>query len=110
MKEPDLRKLHRIVGAVIAPLLILQVLSGIFLSVDWLLGLHRRAGEAMKETFSPLLRLWDMILVDLHYGPGEGGAIYHIVLGIAAMWVAASGFMIFLKVRVRTQRSKDEIP
>jgi len=51
MKEPDLRKLHRIVGVVRAPLLILQVLSGIFLSVDWLLGFHRRAGEAIKETF-----------------------------------------------------------
>jgi hypothetical protein len=51
MKEPDLRKLHRIVGVVRAPLLILQVLSGIFLSVDWLLGIHRRAGEAIKETF-----------------------------------------------------------
>jgi len=99
MKELDLRKLHRIIGVVIAPLLILQVLSGIFLSVDWLMGIHRRAGEAIKETFSPLLRLWDMILVGIHYGPGIGGALYHILLGIAAFWVVVSGFMIFLPRR-----------
>ena len=104
MKEPDLRKLHRIVGVAIAPLLMLQVLSGLFLSVDWLMGIHRRAGEAIEENFSPLLRLWDMILVDIHYGPGLGGALYHIVLGVAAMWVVASGFMIFLRIRARRKQ------
>ena len=104
MKEPDLRKLHRIVGVAVAPLLMLQVLSGLFISVDWLMGIHRRAGEAIKENFSPLLRLWDMILVDIHYGPGTVGALYHIVLGIAAIWVVASGFMIFLRIRARQKQ------
>jgi succinate dehydrogenase/fumarate reductase cytochrome b subunit len=104
MKELDLRKLHRIAGVAVAPLLILQVLSGIFISVDWLMGIHRRAGEAIKENFSPLLRLWDMILVDIHYGPGMGGALYHIVLGIAAIWVVASGFVIFLRIRARQKQ------
>ena len=105
MKEPDLRKLHRIAGVAVAPLLILQVLSGIFISVDWLMGIHRRAGEAIKENFSPLLRLWDMILVDIHYGPGMGGALYHIVLGIAAIWVVASGLTIFLRIRARRRQA-----
>ena len=104
MKEPDLRKLHRIAGVAVAPLLMLQVLSGLFISVDWLMGIHRRAGEAIEETFSPLLRLWDMILVEIHYGPGLVGAWYHMVLGAAAMWVVASGFMIFLKIRARRKQ------
>ena len=104
MKEPDLRKLHRITGVAVAPLLVLQVLSGILISVDWLMGIHTRAGEAIEETFSPLLKLWDMILVDVHYGPGTGGAIYHIVLGIASLWVVASGFVIFLKIRARQRK------
>lgn len=104
MKEPDLRKLHRIVGVVIAPLLILQALSGIFLSVDWLLGFHQRIGEMIKENIPPLIRLWDMILVSIHYGLGVGGAFYHVLLGIAAIWVAASGFMIFLKIRARQKK------
>ena len=104
MKEPDLRRLHRIVGVVVAPLLMLQVLSGLFISVDWLMGIHRRAGEAIKETVPPLLRLWDTILVEIHYGPGVGGALYHIVLGVAAMWVVASGFMIFSRIRARRKQ------
>ena len=104
MKEPDLRKLHRIAGVAVAPLLILQVLSGVFISVDWLMGIHRRAGEAIEETFSPLLRLWDMILVEIHYGPGLAGALYHIVLGVASIWVVASGFVIFLRVRARQRK------
>jgi len=109
MKEPDLRKLHRTVGVVIAPLLILQAFSGIFLSIDWLLGFHRRIGETIKENIPPLIRLWDMILVNIHYGLGVGGAFYHVLLGIGAVWVAVSGFMLFLKIRSRQKRSKHEI-
>ena len=101
MKEPDIRKWHRWTAIVIAPLLVAQAVSGIFLSVDWLLGIHRRTAEEIKETIPPLLRLWDMILVEIHYGPGVGGAFYHILLGIGAVWVAVSGFMIFLKIRAR---------
>ena len=93
--------MHRIGGVAVAPLLILQVLSGIFISFDWLMGIHSRTGEVIKETFPPLLKLWDVILVDMHYGPGTGGAFYHIVLGIASLWVVASGFVIFLKIRAR---------
>jgi len=104
MKEPDIRKLHRIVGIVIAPLLILQALSGIFLSVDWLLGFHRRIGETITENIPALIRMWDMILVDIHYGMGVGGAFYHILLGVAAIGVAASGLMIFLKIRARQKK------
>ncbi|NTW98663.1 MAG: hypothetical protein HGB35_01740 [Geobacteraceae bacterium] len=104
MKEMDLRKFHRIAGIVIAPLLILQSFSGIFLSVDWLLGIHRRVGEAITQTISPLLGFWDMILVNIHYGPGVGGALYHVLLGIGTVWVAVSGFMIFLKIRARQKQ------
>lgn len=106
MKELDLRKVHRLMGIVIAPLIILQALSGVLLSVDWLLGIHRRAGDAIKENIPRLLVLWDMILVDIHYGMGVGGAFYHILLGVAAIGVAASGLMIFLKVRARQKKEQ----
>jgi len=104
MKELHIRKLHRIVGVVIAPLLILQALSGIFLSVDWLLGFHQRIGETIKENIPPLIRLWDMILVSIHYGLEVGGAFYHVLLGIGAIWVTVSGFMIYLKIRERQKQ------
>jgi len=104
MKELDLRKVHRLMGIVIAPLIILQALSGVLLSVDWLLGIHRRAGDAIKENIPRLLVLWDMILVDIHYGMGVGGAFLSHSVGVAAIGVATSGLMIFLKVRARQKK------
>ena len=84
MKEIYLRKLHRQIGIVVAPLLVLQATSGVFLSIDWLLGFHQRVGETLRENIPPLIRLWDLILVEIHYGLGMPGALYHIILGSAA--------------------------
>ena len=104
MKEADLRRVHRLAGVVLAPLLVLQALSGILLSVDWLLGIHQRVGESIGRTVPSLLRVWDVALVEIHYGMGVGGALYHILLGAAVAGVAASGFVILLKVRARLRR------
>ena len=104
MREPELRVLHRRAGVVLAPLLVLQALSGVLLSVDWLLGIHRRVGESVGKAAPALARLWDAALVEIHYGTGVGGAVYHILLGIAVVGVAASGFVIFLRVRARLRR------
>ncbi|GEM_PF-1209296 len=106
MKELDLRKWHRNVGIVLAPLLVLQAISGIFLSVDWLLGYHQRVGETIRE-IPPLVLLWDKILVEIHYGLGVPGAIEHILLGIGLVWVTVSGFIIFLRIRARKKKLKE---
>jgi hypothetical protein len=106
MKERDLIKWHRNVGIVLAPLLVLQAISGVFLSADWLLGYHQRVGEAIREIPS-LIWLWDKILVEIHYGLRIPGAIEHIVLGIGLVWVTVSGFMIFLNTRARKKRLKE---
>jgi hypothetical protein len=104
MREPQLRKLHRLAGIVLAPLLVLQALSGIFLSVDWLLGVHRRVGESVGKAVPALARLWDAALVEIHYGTGVGGAVYHILLGIAVVGLAASGIGIYVQIRARLRR------
>lgn len=104
MTEPSLRKLHRWAGVVMAPLAILQAASGMFLSVDWLLGFHHRAGEALRGNIPLALRLWDALLVDIHYGMGALGAVYHIFLGAGLIWVAISGIVIFVKIRARQKR------
>lgn len=101
MKEADLRKWHRLTGVWAGPLIILQAASGIFLSVDWLMGIHHRVGEAVRNNIPPLARLWDAILVEIHYGIGKAGAFYHIALGVAVIWMAVSGFILFLRVRKR---------
>jgi hypothetical protein len=104
MNEVDLRRAHRLAGVLLAPLLVLQVLSGILLSVDWLLGIHQRVGESIGRNVPELLRFWDVALVEIHYGMGVGGALYHMLLGVAVIGVAASGVSIFLKVRARLKR------
>jgi uncharacterized iron-regulated membrane protein len=103
MREIELRKWHRKTGVIVAPLLILQAVSGLFLSIDWLLGIHHRGGEIITD-LPPLLRLWDFILVEIHYGFGVPGAVYHILLGIGAVWLAFSGLLIYFLVRSRQKR------
>ena len=104
MNEADLRRAHRLAGVLLAPLLVLQVLSGILLSVDWLLGIHQRVGESIGRNVPELLRVWDVALVEIHYGMGVGGALYHMLLGVAVIGVAASGLSVYLKVRARLKR------
>jgi hypothetical protein len=43
-------------------------------------------------------------MVDIHYGAGVGGAMYHILLGVAVVGLAASGLGIYLQVRARLRR------
>jgi len=106
MKERDLIKWHRNVGIVLAPLLVLQGISGVFLSADWLLGYHQRVSEVIRANVPPLIWLWDKILLEIHYGLGIPGAIEHIVLGIGLVWITVSGFMMFLNTRARKKRLK----
>jgi len=101
MEESDLRKWHRKVGTALAPLIILQAISGIFLSVDWLLGYHQRIGQVIKEDVPSLIALWDKILVTIHYGFELPGSPYHIGLGIGLIWIVISGVLIFLRIRAR---------
>ena len=103
MREITWRKWHRKTGIIVAPLLILQSVSGLFLSIDWLLGIHRWGGEVIPD-LPPLLALWDFTLVEIHYGLGWPGAVYHILLGIGAIWLAVSGFLINLRAHARQKR------
>ena len=103
MKEPTLRKWHRYVGAGIAPLVFIQALSGLFLSFEWLYGLHIKAGRLLPEA-SPLVRFWDWVAVGVHYGGGKLGALYHALLGLGLLWLATSGLWIFLKIRARMKK------
>ena len=75
---PAIIKWHRNVGIVLAPLLVLQGISGVFLSAEWLLGYHQRVGEVIRANVPPLIWLWDKILLEIHYGLGIPGAIEHI--------------------------------
>ncbi|MFC1917641.1 hypothetical protein ACFLXH_03210 [Chloroflexota bacterium] len=105
MKELTLRKWHRWLAILVAPLLLLQAISGTILSIDWLLGFHQRIGEVLARTPPPWARIWDAVFVTIHYGSDVGGAVYHAALGIITVLVVIFGFMIFFKVRNRQKKA-----
>ena len=95
MKGPVLNKLHRYVGITMAPFLLVQTLSGLFLDF----GLFRR-GAQVPEPRGP----WDLLLVELHFSPGLVSDAYHLLLGAAILWMAVSGWLLYLRIR-RARRS-----
>jgi uncharacterized iron-regulated membrane protein len=96
MKGNYLNKLHRYVGICLTPFLVIQTLSGLLLDF----GLFRRGasgpgGEEAQQVRSAL----DALLVKLHFGPGVVNDGYHILLGIAILWMTVSGWMLYLRIR-----------
>ena len=57
MNEPTIRKWHRYIAVGIAPLVLLQVLSGLFLSFEWLYGLHTAAGQLLPKRYCLILAM-----------------------------------------------------
>ena len=88
IQEPTLRKWHRYAGVALAPLILLQAVSGLFLSIEWLAGLHTAAGELLPGA-SPLTRFWDWVFVGVHY-PSDvlGGALIGLLVG----WLVVTGW------------------
>lgn len=98
MKEIRLYKLHRYVGIVIAPFLVIQTVSGLLLGF----GYFRQPGAAMGDRGAPILpRGWDDILVKIHFEPGWLGDAYHLLLGLGIIWMALSGWIMYLRARSR---------
>ena len=87
MKEADIRKWHRRGGIVLALFIAVQTLTGIVLTIENLLGTY-----------------WGGIVHELHYELGAGGGLYRILLGTGLMWMAATGVIIYLRIRARTAR------
>jgi len=87
MNEAHVRKWHRRVGLIIAVLALFQVLTGIILSVENLIGTY-----------------WGGIIHDVHEGFGGIGNTIRLLLGCALTWMIASGWMIYRAVRRRTRR------
>lgn len=98
MKGARLNRLHRSVGLVIAPFLVLQTLSGLVLDF----GLFRR-GAGGTPALGQEQRL-DLILEKIHFGPGWLGDSYHLLLGAATVWMALSGWLLFLRLRRNRRR------
>ena len=102
MKAQLLHKLHRYVGIVIAPYLVIQTVSGLLLGF----GFFRRPGAAMNERGVFILPgSWDDILVKVHFEAGWAGDACHLLLGAGIVWMALSGWVIYLQGRRREKSS-----
>lgn len=96
MKPITLNSLHRYVGIVIAPLLVVQTVTGLLLGF----GLFRRAAPPPGGGRPPVAEgSWDAILMKIHFGPGIIGDTFHLLLGAGVIWMAISGWLLYLRVR-----------
>ncbi len=104
MKDIRLNTLHRYVGIAIAPFMVIQTLSGLLLDF----GLFRRGAG---EEGTPVSRAsWDLLLVKVHFGPGWLGDAYHLLLGAGIVWMALSGWILYLRVRRSRRRLEKQGP
>ena len=94
MKAPSLNKLHRYVGITIAPFLVIQTLSGLLLDI----GMFRR-GRSVPGGTAATNEWWDLFLTKAHFGPGLLNDTYHILLACGIVWMACSGWLLYLRNR-----------
>ncbi len=96
MKEASLRKFHRILGVSISIFVLIQVITGLLLSID------RMAGTAFSGS----------ITLFLHLGDGIIGNGYRILLALALLTLIATGWWIFLKImsRIGAARKREAGP
>jgi hypothetical protein len=87
MKEISVRKYHRIAGIILAIFILLQVLSGVVLTVENILGIF-----------------WGGVIHDIHYRYGLVGNVYRIILGIGLVWLLVTGLFIAIKIQARTKK------
>ena len=46
---------------------------------------------------------WDYVFMDIHYGGGWVGSIYHIAVGVGLVWIIVTGTLIYFR-RIRRSR------
>lgn len=107
MKRIHLNKLHRYVGIIIAPFLAIQTLTGLLLSF----GPFRRGGSVLAGQDLPIInKQLDGIFIKTHFGPGVINDSYHLLLGAGIIWMALSGWMLYLRGRrVRKKAGNNDV-
>ncbi|MHB8765658.1 MAG: PAS domain-containing protein [Deferrisomatales bacterium] len=105
MQEPTIRKIHRYIGVVAAPLVVVQAVSGLVLGRDVLFRLQGRVHEQVLERHFPALaEFWNYLLLGIHYGGGAVGRAYHLALVAALLTLVVTGGLVFIKVEARLRR------
>ncbi len=103
MQEIRLRKIHRYLGLIAAPLVVAQASSGLMLSLDVLSRWQHRVRILLEDVDLPALaRFWDTVLYQIHFGSGKLGLLHNVVVGASLLLLAVTGIFIFVRVFART--------
>lgn len=102
MKVITLRKWHRRIGVILAPMVILQVVTGITLSTPVIYNAQEQVHSTLVEKkMSSLSQFWKFLFVDGHTGGGIFGMWYTVLIGCGLVFIVLSGTLIFLAIRQR---------
>jgi PAS domain S-box-containing protein len=105
MQETTVRKWHRYVGVVVAPMIVLQAMSGLLLTIEALSGIQKSLHSVISGRHLPsVAKFWDFLMVEIHFGGGYFGQIYNVLLATGLIALAASGVIVFVKVQQRLRR------
>jgi succinate dehydrogenase/fumarate reductase cytochrome b subunit len=88
MPEATARKIHRTVGVYLVGFLILQLTTGLFISLGTLM-------DTPRETF------WFAAMAWIHHEGNPVGSVYRILLGALGVAQGLGGVVIYLLMRRR---------
>ncbi len=97
MNQIKLRMWHRRIGFTLSPLIIIQAITGLTLSVPSFYQAQERMHSTLVGRKMPsLASFWKYMLVQGHTGGGVFGIWYNFMLGFGLLTIAFSGIIIFL--------------
>ena len=98
LQELTLRRWHRRAGIFLAVLILVQAISGVVIAFNLLFIFHHDVSALLDARESHgLHRAWDYIFMDIHYGGGWVGSIYHIAVGVGLVWIVVTGTLIYFR-------------
>lgn len=111
VKEPALRKWHRYLAILVAPLVLLQAASGLLLTVDFLYRYQRRVHGFLTERELPAVaELWDLFLFQIHFGATPFGFLTNVTVGVGLVALIVTGLPIFVLLQARLSRRGRRVP
>ena len=105
MNQGTLRRWHRRLGICLAPFLLLQTVSGLVLTYGVFAQVDKSLADATPE---PVRSAWNLLMLELHYGPGLIGWIYHTLIGLGLIWLIVSGAWIWIDLLGRKKQAKKQ--
>jgi hypothetical protein len=107
MAEATLRRIHRITGAFLAPLIVLQAVSGLFISFNVAFNFHHDVSAFLDaHEVHALHHAWDYLFMNIHYSGNWVGTTLHAAVGGGLVLVTWTGAAIFIRRVRRTRKAR----